>query len=119
MSSFMPNAHNYAYHASKAAARMLTICAATELGPMGIRVNSIHPSMTMTPMLREGLAGYVQLGVWDSVDTAEAAMAAMSPLNRSSQPSDTAHAFVYLASEEARFVTGAAIYHDGGLGMRY
>jgi NAD(P)-dependent dehydrogenase (short-subunit alcohol dehydrogenase family) len=36
-----------------------------------------------------------------------------------SEPEDAAHAFVYLASEEARFVTGTSICHDGGLGRRY
>jgi NAD(P)-dependent dehydrogenase (short-subunit alcohol dehydrogenase family) len=43
----------------------------------------------------------------------------MSPLNMTSQPEDTAHAFIYLASDESRFVTGASIYHDGGIGQLY
>lgn len=119
MSSYMANANNIGYHVSKAAARMLTLCAARELGPRNIRINSVHPGLTMTPLIREGLDDYVSLGIWQSADEAEAAITAMSPLNRSSQPEDTAHAFVYLASEEARFVTGAALYHDGGLGGVY
>ena len=73
----------------------------------------------MTPLIREGLDDYVSSGLWESAEAAEAAIAGMAPLNMSSQPEDTAHAFVYLASEEARFVTGASIYHDGGIGMRY
>lgn len=119
MSSYMPNAHNLSYHTSKAAGRMLTICAARELGPRRIRVNSVHPGVTMTPLIEQGLEGYVQQGLWETTDQAEAALSAMSPLNMVSQPEDTAHAFVYLASEEARFVTGAALYHDGGIGGIY
>lgn len=119
MSSYMANAHNIAYHASKASARMLTLCAATEFGPLKVRVNSVHPGVTHTPLLSEGLAQYVARGVWADEDEAERSIASMSPLGVSSQPESTAHAFVYLASEEARFVTGASIYHDGGLGQRY
>ncbi len=119
MASYMPNGNNIGYHVSKAAGRMLTMCGAIEFGPKKIRVNSIHPGLTMTPLIREGLDDYVSSGLWESAEAAEAAIAGMAPLNMSSQPEDTAHAFVYLASEEARFVTGASIYHDGGIGMRY
>jgi NAD(P)-dependent dehydrogenase (short-subunit alcohol dehydrogenase family) len=119
MSSYMPNAHNIGYHVSKAAARMLTLCGAVEFGPKKIRVNSVHPGLTITPLIREGLQDYVRLGLWETEDAAEAAIAGMAPLAMSSQPEDTAHAFVYLASEESRFVTGASLYHDGGLGQRY
>ena len=63
MSSYMANANNIGYHVSKAAARMLTLCAATEFGPKRIRVNSVHPGLTMTPLIREGLAGYVAAGL--------------------------------------------------------
>ncbi len=119
MASYMPNAHNIGYHASKAAGRMLTMCAALEFGPAKVRVNSVHPGLTMTPLIREGLADYVKLGAYDNVEAAEASIAGMGPLGISSDPEDTAHAFVYLASEEARFVTGASIYHDGAIGLRY
>lgn len=119
MASYMMNATNIGYHVSKAAGRMLTTCAALELGPQKIRVNSVHPGVTMTPLIREGLEAYVAAGMWESTDAAEAALAAMNPLGRASQPEDTAHAFVYLASEEAQFVTGASLYHDGGIGLRY
>jgi 3alpha(or 20beta)-hydroxysteroid dehydrogenase/cyclopentanol dehydrogenase len=119
MASYMPNATNIGYHVSKAAGRMLTICAALEYGSQKIRVNSIHPGVTMTPILREGLDAYVQSGMWPTTEAAEAALAAMNPLGIASQPEDTAHAFVYLASDESRFVTGASIYHDGAIGARY
>ena len=119
MASYMPNATNIGYHVSKSAGRMLTICSALEYGPQKIRVNSIHPGVTMTPILREGLEAWVASGMWESVDAAEGALAAMNPLGIASQPEDTAHAFVYLASCESRFVTGASIYHDGAIGLRY
>lgn len=119
MASYMPNANNIGYHVSKAAGRMLTMCAAVEFGPKKIRVNSVHPGLTMTPLINEGLADYVKMGLWEDVESAEKGIAGMSPLGISSQPEDTAHSFVYLASDEARFVTGASLYHDGGLGKLY
>ena len=119
MASYMSNANNIGYHVSKAAGRMLTLCGAIEFGLKKIRVNSVHPGLTMTPLIHEGLADYVKAGMWETPEAAEAAIAAMGPLNMSSQPEDTAHAFVYLGSEEARFVTGASLCHDGGIGLRY
>ncbi|WEK56752.1 MAG: SDR family oxidoreductase [Candidatus Brevundimonas phytovorans] len=119
MASYMPNANNLGYHVSKAAGRMLTLCAATELGPKRIRVNSVHPGLTVTPLVTEAFTAYAEAGLWESGEAAIDAVAAMSPLGFASQPEDTAHAFVYLASEEARFVTGTSLYHDGGLGRRY
>ena len=119
MASYMPNANNLGYHVSKAAGRMLTLCGAVEFGPKKIRVNSVHPGTTMTPIIEEAFEDYVKAGMWESRDVAEAALNQMAPLNKSSQPEETANAFVYLASEESGFVTGASIYHDGGLGLRY
>lgn len=119
MSSYLPNQHNVAYTVSKAAARMLTICAAEEFGAKKVRVNSVHPGLTLTPLIDEALDSYVQAGVWADREAAIAGIVGQSPLNISSQPEDTAHAFVYFASEEARYVTGAALYHDGGLGRRF
>ena len=119
MASYMANPNDVGYSVSKAAARMLTLCAAKELGPKKIRVNSVHPGMPMTPLVQEGMQSWVNHGVWGSVEEAEASLSAMRPLNMTSQPEDTAHAFVYLASDEARFMTGAAIYHDGCLAGVY
>ena len=119
MASYMPNANNLGYHVSKAAGRMLTLCGAVEFGPRKIRVNSVHPGTTMTPIIEEAFDGYVKAGLWESRDAAEAALNAMAPLGKASRPEETANAFVYLASEESGFVTGASLYHDGGLGLRY
>lgn len=119
MASYMPNANNLGYHVSKAAGRMLTMCGCIELGPKKIRVNSIHPGQTITPLVREAFSEYVKKGLWASEEEAFAAIENMSPIGISSQPQDTAHAFVYLASEEARFITGASLCHDGGIGLHY
>lgn len=119
MASYMPTANNLGYQASKAAGRMLTLCAAVEFGGRRIRVNSVHPGLTITPLLREAFTEYARQGLWESMEAAEDAVAAMGPLGIKSHPEDTAHAFVYLASDESRFVTGAAIYHDGGIGQQY
>jgi len=108
MASFMPNGDNIAYHVSKSAQRMLTLCGAVEFGPKRIRVNSVHPGQTTTPLLREH---------WDEEGIKW--MVSQCPLGIESFPADTAHAFVYLASDESRFVTGASIYHDGGLGRHF
>lgn len=117
--SYMPNAHNLAYHCSKAAARMLTICAATELGPRGIRVNSVHPGVTMTPLIRDGIEDYVARGVWENMEAAERGLAGMNALGRLAEPSSIAPLYVYLASEEAQNITGAAFAHDGGFNLHY
>lgn len=113
MGSFMSNPNNLSYHLSKAAGRMLTLCVAKELGPRKIRVNSIHPGVTMTPLMRDGCQKYVEQGVWESMAAGEAALASLNKLNIAGQPEDLAHAFVYLASDESRFITGTALSHDG------
>lgn len=119
MASYMPSANNLSYQVSKAAGRMLTLCAAVEFGPKRVRVNSVHPGLTVTPLLKEAFQEYADQGLWSSYEAAEDAVAAMGPLGIKSYPEDTAHAFVYLASDEARFVTGASLYHDGGIGQRF
>lgn len=119
MASYMPSANNLAYQVSKAAGRMMTLCGAIEMGPKKIRVNSVHPGLTITPLVQEAFQTYADQGLWPSREAALEAVASMGPLGIQSQPEDTAHAFVYLASEEARFVTGASFWHDGGIGQRY
>lgn len=85
------------YVTSKWAVRGLTKNAALELGAYGIRVNAVHPGQTRTPMT-EGV----------SFDTSNIAM------GRVGQPEDIARVVLFLASDEAEFVTGSDIIVDGG-----
>jgi NAD(P)-dependent dehydrogenase (short-subunit alcohol dehydrogenase family) len=116
MSSYMPTAHGLAYSCSKSALRMLTMCTSKELGPQGIRVNSVHPGPIVTPLLREAFHRYADAGMYASAEDAEQRIAASSPLGRTGRPEELARLFVYLASDDACYVTGTAIAHDGGVG---
>lgn len=92
-----------AYAGTKWAIRGMTKAAAMELGPSGIRVNSVHPGMIDTAMTR------VHGG-----DEAMAYGASKVALKRVGQPDDVAPFYVYLASDESSFVTGAEFAIDGG-----
>jgi 3-oxoacyl-[acyl-carrier protein] reductase len=91
------------YSASKAAVEMLTRVLAAELGPRGITVNAVLPGMTDTEMLRqavppEALEAYVR----------------QTPLGRLGTPEDIADVVAFLASEQARWITGETIGANGG-----
>ena len=116
MSAYMPTAHSLAYHCSKSAVRMLTMCNSKELGPQGIRVNSIHPGPITTPLLREAFKGYAEGGMYADAAEAEAQIAKQTSLGRLCPPEHMAPLFVYLASDDSRYVTGTAVQHDGGVG---
>lgn len=98
-----------AYCASKAGVIMLTKCLALDGAKAGIRANCVCPGFTETPMI----AGYFA----DQPDPQAARRFAegIHPLGRLGKPRDIADAFVYLASDEAAWVTGAALTVDGGL----
>ncbi|WP_305788494.1 SDR family NAD(P)-dependent oxidoreductase [Symbioplanes lichenis] len=88
-----------AYHAAKGAVRTLTKNVAVEWAPLGIRVNSVHPGFIETPMMG---------------DTDQAPYVATTPLGRVGRPEEVAAAILFLASDEASFVTGAELFVDGG-----
>jgi NAD(P)-dependent dehydrogenase (short-subunit alcohol dehydrogenase family) len=98
-----------AYCASKAGAVMLTKCMALDGAKAGIRVNCVCPGFTETPMLERFLEGQ------PDPDASRAFATRLHPLGRLGTPRDIADAFVYLASGEAAWVTGAALAVDGGL----
>ncbi|GIO24288.1 SDR family NAD(P)-dependent oxidoreductase [Oceanobacillus sp. J11TS1] len=102
ISSFAPINHAAAYAASKAAVTNLSKSAAIELGPKGIRVNSIHPGVIQTNMVSDG-----------NLNVNEEASAI--PLRRAGQPHDIAQVAAFLASEESAYCNGAEIVVDGGL----
>jgi NAD(P)-dependent dehydrogenase (short-subunit alcohol dehydrogenase family) len=98
-----------AYCASKAAVIMLTKCMALDGARDGIRVNCVCPGFVQTPMID----GYFSDQA--DPDAARAFATGLHPLGRLGNPVDIADAFVYLASDEARWVTGTALVVDGGL----
>ncbi|MHB8693824.1 MAG: SDR family NAD(P)-dependent oxidoreductase [Solirubrobacteraceae bacterium] len=95
-----------AYVASKWAVRGMTKAAALELGPVGIRVNSIHPGYIDTPMLTVG---------GRMTEETKDRLAGQVPLGTLGAPEDIAAACVFLASEESRYCNGAELVVDGGL----
>jgi NAD(P)-dependent dehydrogenase (short-subunit alcohol dehydrogenase family) len=97
-----------AYTTSKAALVGLTKALALELGPHGIRVNCLLPGSTDTGMMWIGLSPQERLEI-------EPEVAAQQPLARIAQPDEIARVALFLASDEASFVTGAAVVVDGGL----
>ena len=90
-----------AYPTSKFAVNGFTLSLARELGPKGIRVNAVAPGITETDMMKA-----VPKEVIDP-------MIAQIPLRRLGQPEDIANAFVFLASEEASYITGVVLQVDG------
>jgi NAD(P)-dependent dehydrogenase (short-subunit alcohol dehydrogenase family) len=98
-----------AYCASKAGAIMLTKCMALDGAKAGIRVNCVCPGFTETPMIEGYFADQ------PDPEAARAFATGLHPLGRLGKPRDIADAFVYLASAEAAWVTGAALVVDGGL----
>jgi len=90
-----------AYHASKGAVRIYSKAAAVRYGPLGVRVNTVHPGY-MPPMLNATNAGERD----DKI--------ALTPLRRIGKPIEVAYGVLFLASDEASFVTGAELVIDGG-----
>ena len=95
-----PSGHP-AYSASKGAVRIYTKSAAVRYGPLGIRVNSVHPGY-MPPMLNATNANE------------RADKIAATPLRRLGDPIEVAYGVLFLASDEASFVTGTELVIDGG-----
>jgi len=104
-----------AYAATKAGVIQLSKVVAMQYAPHGIRVNTIVPGQLHTPMVEVRLAGQRAGG---DVEKLLAQRLARIPLGFMGDGRDTANAAVYLASDEARFVTGTEIVLDGGMSVR-
>ena len=92
-----------AYHASKGAVRILTKAMAVRYGPDGIRVNLVHPGF-MPPMRSARRRN----------DAAMEEIIKQTPLRRTGDLIEVAHGVLFLASDEASFITGAELVIDGG-----
>ena len=93
------------YSASKFAVTGMTRSASIELGPLGIRVNSIHPGVIASPMVRE-VSGEIQA----RLDR----LMAQQPIARMGEPEEVANLALFLASDEASYITGTQVVIDGG-----
>jgi NAD(P)-dependent dehydrogenase (short-subunit alcohol dehydrogenase family) len=107
--SLVAGPRSVSYAATKAAVLNLTRALAIDHGPDGIRANCICPGDTDTPLLRDE---FRQLG--EDMGAGLQGSAAGRPLGRVGTPAEIADAILYLASDRASFVTGAAFVVDGG-----
>lgn len=105
-----------AYHTSKGAVRLMTKAAAIECAQLGkgIRVNSLHPAIVDTAMGTGFIRDFVELGLAPDYAAAEGAIKALHPMGFG-EPPDVANAAVFLASDAAKWITGAELAVDGGL----
>ncbi|MPY48321.1 SDR family NAD(P)-dependent oxidoreductase [Streptomyces acidicola] len=93
---------SFSYQASKGAVRMMTRAAALEYVKDNIRVNSVSPGLVMTPMAEE------------EGEESNKAFAAATPMGRGARPEEVSYGVLFLASEEASYVTGTDLLIDGG-----
>jgi 3alpha(or 20beta)-hydroxysteroid dehydrogenase len=107
------------YSATKSAVDRLTRVAAMEAGKLGygIRVNTVYPGLVPTEMGNQLAQDMADVGLFPSAQEAVAAVVGLTPAGRLGEVADMADAVVFLASDGARFITGAGLPIDGGMGM--
>lgn len=99
------------YSVSKAAVWMLTRALAEELGPRGVRVNSIAPGIIETPMMSD--TGIAEADTWRQTQSARIT------LGRTGTPGDVAGVAAFLASADSGYMTGSILHPDGGLASSF
>jgi NAD(P)-dependent dehydrogenase (short-subunit alcohol dehydrogenase family) len=99
----------FVYYATKAAVNHATVALAMQYARQGIRANCIMPGLVDTPLIYKQISGE-----YNSVEEMVAARNAAVPLGRMGTAWDIANAAVFLASEEAQFITGVCLPVDGG-----
>jgi NAD(P)-dependent dehydrogenase (short-subunit alcohol dehydrogenase family) len=107
------------YSATKSAVDRLTRVAAMESGKLGygVRVNCVYPGLVPTEMGAQLAQDMATLGLFPSAEAAVGSVIGLTPLGRLGEVADMADAVVFLASDGARFITGAGLPVDGGMGM--
>jgi NAD(P)-dependent dehydrogenase (short-subunit alcohol dehydrogenase family) len=103
------------YSTSKAAINQLTQAVALEYAAKGIRCNAVLPGLMNTPMITAGLPDAYSGG---NIEEMIAIRNAQCPTGRMGDAWDVAHASLFLASDEARYVTGHVLVVDGGISCR-
>jgi 3-oxoacyl-[acyl-carrier protein] reductase len=114
----VPTAGISVYSLTKAAVAMLTQTVATELGPQGVRANSIAPGTIETPMI-----AYRWTNPDGSIDEDKRRasldqLGALNPLRTTGEPIDIAMTMLFLASDASRYITGQVLRPNGGGSMR-
>jgi NAD(P)-dependent dehydrogenase (short-subunit alcohol dehydrogenase family) len=99
----------FAYYAAKAAVNQATVALAMQYARQGIRANCIMPGLIDTPLIYRQISGQ-----YASTEEMVAARSAAVPLGRMGTAWDVANAAVFLASDEAQFITGVCLPVDGG-----
>jgi NAD(P)-dependent dehydrogenase (short-subunit alcohol dehydrogenase family) len=108
---------NPAYHATKAANRIMAKTGALIYAKDNIRVNSVHPGFIWTPMVEEFLIEQSkELGV--PLEDLKRELGARHPIGHLGEPEDIGYGVLYLVSDEAKFVTGSELIIDGGYTSR-
>ncbi len=103
------------YSTTKAAVIQLTRMVAIQSAPQGIRCNAILPGLMKTPMVEKGLAEFYADG---DVEELVRIRDSQCPMGHMGEAWDVAYAALYLASDEAKYVTGAELVVDGGVTLR-
>lgn len=99
----------FAYYTTKAAVVQATVALALQYAPHGIRANAILPGFIDTPLIYRQIAGN-----YSSIEEMRASRSRAVPMGHMGTAFDVAHAAAFLASDEARFITGVALPVDGG-----
>jgi len=107
------------YSATKSAVDRLTRVGALESGKLGygVRVNCIYPGLVPTDMGMRLASDVVEAGLWPDTAAAIGEVVGQTPLGRLGEVRDMADVTVFLCSDAARFITGAGVPVDGGMGM--
>jgi 3alpha(or 20beta)-hydroxysteroid dehydrogenase len=107
------------YSASKSAIDRLTRVGAMESGKLGygVRVNCVYPGLVPTDMGMKLAGDVVSAGLFASPEAAVGAIVEQTPLGRLGTVEDIADAVAFLCSDASRFITGAGLPVDGGMGM--
>jgi 3alpha(or 20beta)-hydroxysteroid dehydrogenase len=107
------------YSATKSGVDRLTRVGAMESGKLGygVRVNCIYPGLVPTDMGMQLAGDVVAAGLFPNAEAAIGGVIGETPLGRLGEVADMADAVVFLASDAARFITGAGLPVDGGMGM--
>lgn len=107
------------YSATKSAIDRLTRVAAMESGKLGygVRVNCLYPGLIPTAMGQRLAVETADLGLFESPEAAVGAVVELTPSGRLGEVSEIADAVAFLASDASRFVNGAGLPVDGGMGM--